>query len=178
MIDRIKQIMDYYELGASSFADQLGINRSNLTHLFSGRNQPSLELVKKILHCFPDIKTEWLIMGVGDMFRNEVEKKLISKVQSTNKLDVEDKEPNLFSTMPIQPKSASKTALEKDVTEGNTIRNQIFDSQRDIERQIFEPSVNPTIEKKLPLPSQANIEVSKIVFFYSNGEYEMFTPKT
>lgn len=71
MIDRIKQVMDYSQLSTTSFADTIGISRSGLTHLLTGRNQPSLDVARKILAKFPEISTEWLIMGMGDMIRTD-----------------------------------------------------------------------------------------------------------
>ena len=71
MIDRIKQVMDYSQLSTTTFADTIGISRSGLTHLLTGRNQPSLDVARKILAKFPEISTEWLIMGMGDMFRTD-----------------------------------------------------------------------------------------------------------
>ncbi|MBO4503407.1 MAG: helix-turn-helix domain-containing protein [Bacteroidales bacterium] len=69
MVDRIKRVMDYAQMSTSAFADKIDIGRSSLTHIFTGRNQPSLDVAKKILVAFPEISTEWLIMGVGNMFQ-------------------------------------------------------------------------------------------------------------
>jgi len=71
MIDRIKQTIEYSQLSASAFADTIGISRSGLTHLLTGRNQPSLDVARKILAKYPEISTEWLIMGMGDMLRSD-----------------------------------------------------------------------------------------------------------
>lgn len=73
MVDRIKQVMEYYEETPAGFAEKLGINRSNLTHLFSGRNQPSLDFAKRVLTAYPEVSTEWLIMGVGIMIKDPEE---------------------------------------------------------------------------------------------------------
>ena len=62
MINRIKQIMEYKQMSPTTFADTIQINRSSLTHIFSGRNQPSLDIAKKILNAFPEVNTDWLIM--------------------------------------------------------------------------------------------------------------------
>ena len=56
-------------MSPTAFADKININRSSLTHIFSGRNQPSLDVAKKILIAFPEISTEWLIMGMGNMIQ-------------------------------------------------------------------------------------------------------------
>ena len=73
MIDRIREVINYSQLSAASFADTIGISRSGLTHLLTGRNQPSLDVAKKILAKYPEISTEWLIMGMGEMMRPEAE---------------------------------------------------------------------------------------------------------
>ena len=70
MVDRIKQVMEHYEETPAGFAEKIGVNRSNLTHVFTGRNQPSLDFAKKVLVAFPEVSTEWLIMGVGKMIKN------------------------------------------------------------------------------------------------------------
>lgn len=69
MVDRIKQVMEYEQMSPANFADAIDINRSSLTHIFTGRNQPSLDVARKILKAFPEIRTEWLIMGVGQMLQ-------------------------------------------------------------------------------------------------------------
>lgn len=71
MIERIRQTIEYSQLSASAFADTIGISRSGLTHLLTGRNQPSLDVARKILAKYPEISTEWLIMGMGEMLRPE-----------------------------------------------------------------------------------------------------------
>lgn len=63
MIERILQIMHQENLSPSQFADEIGIQRSGISHLISGRNKPSLEFVMKVLKRFPEIKPEWLLQG-------------------------------------------------------------------------------------------------------------------
>lgn len=67
--DRIKHLMESKGLSAVLFAEKLGIQRSGLSHLFSGRNRPSLDLILKILEVFPDVTPEWLLRGQGDLTR-------------------------------------------------------------------------------------------------------------
>jgi transcriptional regulator with XRE-family HTH domain len=64
--DRIKTLMDTKGFSAMSFADKLGIQRSGLSHLFSGRNRPSLDLILKILETFPEVSPRWLLQGTGE----------------------------------------------------------------------------------------------------------------
>jgi len=178
MVERIKQIIEHYNLSPASFAEVIGINRSNLTHLFSGRNQPSLELAKKILHCYPAIKTEWLIMGVGDMFRNNEDKEFVMKIQNEKQTYSELPKPDLFSN---SNSSKKETSLESSIASQNKNDEQIFDS-REVENNL--PSSVKETEKPIekspvqtPPPPSTDILVSKIVFFYSDKSFEVFEPK-
>ncbi|MDL2309044.1 helix-turn-helix domain-containing protein [Bacteroidales bacterium OttesenSCG-928-C03] len=69
MTDRIKNVQEYFGLTATQFADKIELNRSSLTHIYTGRNQPSLDVARKILQTFPEINSDWLIMGRGEMFQ-------------------------------------------------------------------------------------------------------------
>jgi len=175
MVERIKQIIEYYELSPASFAEQIGINRSNLTHIFSGRNQPSLDLTKKILHCFPDIKTEWLVMDVGEMFRNDEEKEITKKMINEKKLlQTEPENPDLFTNTIEKPISIS--ARESAIENQSDIPVRIFDS-REVEKTA-ELDIKKPIQENLPLPSpSANMAISKIVFFYEDNSFEVFNKK-
>lgn len=63
MVNRILAVMRMKNLTPSQFADEIGIQRSGMSHIISGRNKPSLEFVMKILQRYPDIKPEWLLTG-------------------------------------------------------------------------------------------------------------------
>ena len=71
--DRIAKIIASEGLTASAFADKIGIQRSNVSHILNGRNNPSLELLQKILTSFPKYNTEWLVMGRGEIYRQPVQ---------------------------------------------------------------------------------------------------------
>ena len=71
--ERIAKIIASEGLTASAFADMIGIQRSNVSHILNGRNGPSLELLQKILNTFPQYNTEWLVMGRGEIYRQPVQ---------------------------------------------------------------------------------------------------------
>ena len=60
---RLKEFIDEKELSVLSFSEKVGIQRSSLSHLFSGRNKPSIDLLLKIKKQYPDIDLDWLISG-------------------------------------------------------------------------------------------------------------------
>lgn len=62
---RIKKVMDFHQLTASLFADKIGVQRSSISHILSGRNKPSLDFILKITATFKDVDIHWLLHGTG-----------------------------------------------------------------------------------------------------------------
>ena len=62
-INRINELMDEYQLNASSLADKIGVQRSSLSHILSKRNKPSLDFILKIEKNFEKIDLNWLLFG-------------------------------------------------------------------------------------------------------------------
>jgi transcriptional regulator with XRE-family HTH domain len=69
MTDRISLLIQAKNLSAAQFADEIGVQRSSISHLMSGRNKPSLDLIQKTLQRFPEVSSEWLLFGKGEMVR-------------------------------------------------------------------------------------------------------------
>jgi hypothetical protein len=67
--ERIMQVMTQKGLTSSQFAEAVGIQRAAMSHITSGRNNPSLDVMKKILERFPDISADWLLLEKGPMMR-------------------------------------------------------------------------------------------------------------
>ena len=67
---RIHELITFYQLSSASFADQIGVQRSSISHILSGRNKPSLDFVLKTLKAFPTLSSDWLLHGQGDIETN------------------------------------------------------------------------------------------------------------
>ena len=72
MKDRIAHIIRAKNLTAAEFALRLGIQPSNISHLLSGRNNPSLDFVKKLKETFPEYSLDWIIFGRGPITVSEL----------------------------------------------------------------------------------------------------------
>lgn len=55
----------------AEFAEKIGISTSSLSHIFNGRNKPSLEVVMRIHKAYPHININWLLYGEGEMLEPE-----------------------------------------------------------------------------------------------------------
>lgn len=59
--EKIKQILDQKNISPSLFADEIGIQRSSVSHILAGRNKPSLDIVQKIVKRFPELGVNWIL---------------------------------------------------------------------------------------------------------------------
>lgn len=149
---RLEKIFDYYSISASGFADKIGVQRSSLSHLLSGRNKPSLEFILKIVDVFPEVDLYWILNGKGTFPKTitppppPVEKKSIP--QTTPKVIQE----TLFDTTTDYP-----------TIEPTPIKNPVFEKKQD------SISNTATIE--------GSLEIEKIVFFYKNGTFKTYQPQ-
>ena len=62
---RLQKVIDYYNESASSFAENIGVQRSSISHILSGRNKPSLDFILKVLSSYPEVELYWLLNGKG-----------------------------------------------------------------------------------------------------------------
>lgn len=59
--DKIKQILIDKSLSPSVFADEIGVQRSSISHILSGRNRPSFDIIQKVIRRFPDLGYDWIM---------------------------------------------------------------------------------------------------------------------
>ncbi|QNM86402.1 helix-turn-helix transcriptional regulator [Polaribacter pectinis] len=69
--NRLKKVMEYEQLSASTFADKVGVQRSSISHILSGRNKPSLDFILKVTTEFSNVDIKWLLNGTGSFPKNE-----------------------------------------------------------------------------------------------------------
>ncbi|WP_413998298.1 helix-turn-helix domain-containing protein [Flavobacterium sp. W1B] len=148
-IKRLEIILDYYGLNASAFADKIGVQRSSLSHLLSGRNKPSLDFILKILDVFPDVDLYWILNGKGSF------PKTIEAFQSQENKIVEFTKPDVPTP-----------------TDTSLIPEDLFS-------EVNKPNIrNNEIAKNIAIQNAVDNsdEIEKIVFFYKNGTFKVFTP--
>lgn len=68
---RFQTILDLENLSPAQLADRLGVQRSGISHILSGRNKPSFELLQRVVQSFPEISAKWLITGNGKPLKEQ-----------------------------------------------------------------------------------------------------------
>lgn len=153
-IKRLEIILDYYGLNASSFADKIGVQRSSLSHLLSGRNKPSLDFILKILDVFPDVDLYWILDGRGNFPKSESE--------NTN-FEVPSSTP-IFNT-PIEEIKIEKTI--------DLFSEELPDSENPPE----EKKINNFSNTPISAIKKNSSEIDRIVIFYKNGTFQTYSPE-
>lgn len=154
MKDRIAKIMQIKNLNATRFADELEIQRSGISHILSGRNKPSLDLVIKIKETFPEFSLDWLIFGRGPVTESQHDTPIAARRL---------KEPDLFDSDERPATNIDKPSVEQ--------KPYGDDEPPKIALKTPEPSMITDNSGNIPLTG-----IEKIVFFYKNGRFKVYEP--
>ena len=69
--ERIEALMKALNVSARQFAADIHVKPSTISNMMGGRNNPSYDVIKRILETYPTLNPEWLIADRGDMWRTE-----------------------------------------------------------------------------------------------------------
>ena len=85
VINRLERTMANHNLSAASFATKIGVQRSAISHILSGRNKPSLDFLMKVYESFDEVALEWLILGTTTSLPREVQDLDLFKSEPINR---------------------------------------------------------------------------------------------
>ena len=122
-VKRLESLLEYYNLNASSFADKIGVQRSSLSHLLSGRNKPSLDFILKILEVFPEVDLYWILNGKGTFPKTTNAIKATSSV--TTNQNPEPSKVNLFSNVMENTIITPAEAINKTVQQEQSVSDEV-----------------------------------------------------
>ncbi len=128
---RIQKVIDYYSLSASGFADKVGVQRSSISHILSGRNKPSLDFVMKILKAFPEVDLYWLLNGKGTFPKSETPPP-VQKVETPTPTDSQ----NLFTEVQSEKKEVEASTNIPQQPQ-KILERQISSAEKEIDKVII-----------------------------------------
>ena len=152
MKDRILQIMQKEGLTNADFAKKIGISTSSLSHIFSGRNNPSLDVVMCIHKACPYVNLYWLLYGEGEMEGGS-----------------ENQELNSGDWLPLQSSENLQNPTSSAV--GFEFRKE----------NGSEPPRNSTyipMKEKVKYIEKPAPKITEIRIFFDNGTYQVFKPES
>lgn len=169
--ERIELLMKCYDLTPSQFADRTGIQRASVSHIISGRNKPSLEVLLKIYDAFPELDIEWLMTGKGE--------EPVAKTYGSSDAVVEE---NTLFSQPLQPEKSAPQMLGA-AQQPMTSRYNTYQEAEIPQARASQPVRPVERQRKAATPKarqqQTAIErrIKEIRIFYTDGTYETLFPE-
>lgn len=169
MQSKIKELMEREGLSTSRFAELLGIQPSGVSHIVSGRNKPSFELLQRILRRFPKVNPDWLLLDSEQIYR--------STEESTPSLEHDNHEPKRVEVVDTM-QSAPMLDLFVEPTTVGGCESAVIPSPAEVVNSNAGHSALPKVEKQ-PVPSnqEQGVTVERVVIFYSDGTFSAYQPK-
>jgi transcriptional regulator with XRE-family HTH domain len=149
-MEQIRYLMNHYELSATQLADKLGIQRSTISHLLSGRNNPSIDLLRRIISNFTNINEAWLLSGHGSPLKSAKESS--SDLKSVNN---------------------EQTTIATFVNDSTNHVNDTFVTKE----TVSDTDVNSIKSVKDKVPFVNNEDIEQILVFYTDGTFKYFRPR-
>jgi plasmid maintenance system antidote protein VapI len=145
---KIEQIIIDKGVSPSSFADAIDVPRSSISHILSGRNKPSLDMIQRILKTYPDIDRDWLLFD--------------SDIPAQNTLQINRQQTVIQRVTPQINFEGTQRESNKNIQpEQNAVQTNVNPSPR---RKIERPVVQTQ-------PSPSGKQIERIVIFYTDGTF-------
>ena len=139
-------------MNAGLFAEKIGISAASLSHILSGRNNPSLDVMMKIRKAFGYVSWEWLLEGVGEMEYAPT---------SADSVNPELLDPLSFDENALfAPDGTDDLKNRKEIG----VKTSAFATKEVVHEQV----------KYVEIPSK---KITEIRIFFDNGTYETFRPE-
>lgn len=107
MNTRLKQFLAAENISQSHFADTIKVVRASVSHVLSGRNNPSYEFIKAIMVAYPHLNMEWLLVGKGRMYKESTTVQEVKPAEPSyareDLLFADEEEDDLITTAPESP---------------------------------------------------------------------------
>lgn len=171
MNTRLQQFLELEGLSAARFADLMGIQRSGISHLLSGRNKPGYDFIQKFLTRFPQVNADWFILGKGKPYKTPDP---LSPAGRTGNPD-ERTEPGA-DAFPGFASGFAATPFPSDIS--------LFSPE---ERHPAQPESDETAVISTAGPGKTALEaptkpvpprkIGRITVFWSDGSFEEFYPR-
>lgn len=145
--------MENEDMNPARFADSLNIGRAVISHILNGRNNPSLDVITRILTEMPNISAEWLISGKGSMYKDKS-----SPNTEEVKIERSDFPGDLFSQIYAEPGNYSEKSEYSTLEELNPVEN----------------NPNNIVNERIIYKEKPLRKISKIIIYYSDNTYETF----
>lgn len=193
MNNRLQQFLELEDLTPARLADILGVQRSGMSHILSGRNKPGFDFIHKLLIKFPNISADWFITGKGKPYK-EMNRETNMTGFSPSKEGSRQEEPSaiddflkqdifekseigtgLFDSIGFDPQNAAVQNFSKNSTnEEYAVHNTDNESKQTSfgTKQLNENQIN-AFKRDAAFKKRG---VKRVIIFYDDGSFEELFP--
>lgn len=166
MKERIRAIMESKGMTQQEFSQFLEMSPASLSSIFTGRTNPTLNVVESIKKKFDNINLEWLMFGNGQMF---IEDETVDANESTAIGD---------GSCLLDGESSNQNYVSPELQYKNSDANDPYrsTSNRDIPRN-NQSGVNSSVITDVKIIDKRVRKIKEIRVFYDDQTYESFVPK-
>ena len=128
MKNRIIDFLKEKNLTSTKFADIIGVQRSSISHILSGRNKPSFDFIEKMLIAYPDVNAQWLITGKGTMINTYTNKTIQTDLFNHNSVpttSLSSPELNIQKNEPVNKAINESETILKNISESKLKESKI-----------------------------------------------------
>ena len=172
MKERIEKILQDKRMTQAEFADLIGVSRSSITHLMTGRNKSSDTVVSRTLSAFPDINWIWLLHGDGNMYLEHTTAPMQRLLFEDDDLESHNPTTN-FEQLNLENQKQTTNPIK----ENNMLESDIQRLLANEDAMRKSPEVIPmSNENKIPVAAGGK-KIKKVVFFYTDKTFEEYYPQ-
>lgn len=197
MVERIAMLLRAKNLTPSQLADEIGVQRSGISHILNGRNKPSLDFIQRVIKRYPEVSIKWIMFGEGAMMNpypvNEDPK--LNQQGSAKPLMIELFPPEVESEPENQiveedkinesvPDKSDNVRVTKDI---NTIddasqKNNKHEGSQNASQEAVNGQSQPqqnasvAVESNIKIESGSKKEIKRIIIFYTDRSFVEYSP--
>ncbi len=175
IVNRMRIFMEYLGLTITQFADATGIERPSMSQILGGRNKKiSVITISKIHTAYPNLSSNWLLYGEGDMLMEANNENSATHTLSSSETSTEDADIIFPSLFDVESRANVSESSEKLEYAKENVSNLGVKTPHDTDKEVV------TLDKSLTETGLnrelKNRQIEKIMVFYSDNTYESFSP--
>ena len=165
--ERLLKLIADNNMSAKQFAAEVGIQAGTISNIVNGRNNPSLDVMQRVLNRFRTPSSDWLILGVGNMYRTEGGKE--------NRENGEAKDQQLQQQQ-IFGFGDTTTSPQHSIESPSPLSRAQAISAPAMSREM-QPLASTKKQQTAPMEQPAAKRIERIIVFYSDGTFDEITAK-
>lgn len=110
--ERIQMVIHNNELTNAAFADKIGVQRSNISHVLSGRSKPSMDFLAKVIKEFPRVSAHWLLTGEQASVRQGLQESQLDLAPEKTSAKTSPELKNTTSKTDLKPEPGNEKTID------------------------------------------------------------------